>query len=179
MYCNGIIVRRQSDEKYRGLDSCGAGENWYLADDPEFEAFYDEYIERTYYNYPDGSWVSVCTDLSYIQKYISESQKRGIEYRLILCETEIPNPQFDAAGFEKTFLGYDYAYTGGDYYSAVYQEAPYIFAHFALNENGLFETLDEMKAYLSDREEFVRTHPPLTLEAGDFTVYKLWEIQHI
>ena len=31
MYCNGIIVRRKTDEKYKGVDSCGAGENWYLA----------------------------------------------------------------------------------------------------------------------------------------------------
>lgn len=179
MYCNGIIVRRKTDEKYKGVDSCGAGENWYLSDDPGFEAFYDENIERTYYNCPEGSWVSACTDLDYVRKYINESQKRGIKYRLILCETEIPQPQFDPQGIEKTFLGYDYAYTGGDYYSAVYQEVPYVFAHFALNENGLFETEDEIKAYLADREEFVRTHPPLSLEVGDFTVYKLWEIQHL
>ena len=161
MYCNGIIVRRKTDEKYKGVDSCGAGENWYLSDDPGFEAFYDENIERTYYNCPEGSWVSACTDLDYVRKYIAESQKRGIKYRLILCETEIPQPQFDPQGLEKTFLGYDYAY------------------HFALNENGLFETEDEIKAYLADREEFVKTHPPLSLEVGDFTVYKLWEIQHL
>ncbi len=176
MYCNGIIVRRQSDGKYRGLDSCGADENWYLSTEPDFEPFYEENIERTYYDMPQGSWVAACTDMEYIRKYIAESQKRGIPYRLILCETDIPQPQFDAAGLEKTFLGYDYAYTGGDYYSAVYQEVPYVFAHLALNENGLFETEDEMKAYLAEREEFIKTHPPLTLEVGDFTVYKLWEL---
>ena len=71
MYCNGIIVRRESDEKYRGIDSCDSrGENWYLYDDPELEAFYEENIERTYYDMGIGNWVCVCTDMEYIRKYI-------------------------------------------------------------------------------------------------------------
>ncbi len=179
MYCNGIIVRQQSDEKYRGLDSCGAVENWYLCTEPDFEPFYEENIERTYYNLLPHSWVAACTDMDYIRRYLEKSKELGIPYRLILCETDIPQPQFDPQGLEKTFLGYDYAYTGGDYYSAVYQEMPYVFAHFALNENGLFETQDEIRAYLADREEFISTHPPYTLEDGDFAVYRLWEIKHL
>ena len=180
MYCNGIIVRSQSDEKYRGIDSCGSsGENWYLSDDPGFEQFYEENIELTYYNVPQGSRVAACTDTDYIRKYVKKSQEMGIEYRLILCETDIPQPQFDPAGLEKTFLGYDYAYAGGDYYSAVYNEVPCVFPQFTLNENGLFETYEEMTKYLAARQEYVSTHPPLTLEVGDFTVYKLWELKSI
>ena len=178
MYCNGIIVRRQSPQKYRGIDSCGPqGENWYFYDDPEFEPFFEENIELTYYDLPQGSRVAACTDTEYVRKYIEKSQKMGIPYRLILCETDIPQPQFDPTDLEKTFLGYDYAYTGGDYYSAVYNEVPYVFPQFTLNENGLFETEDEIRAYLIEREKYVSTHPPLTLEVGDFTVYKLWELK--
>ncbi len=180
MYCNGIVVRRQSDERYKGIDSCDSkGENWYFYDDPEFEQFYDEHIELTCYDFPEGSRVAACTDTEYIRKYIETSQERGIKYRLILCETDIPQPQFDPTGLEKTFLGYDYAYTGGDYYSAVYNEVPYVFPQFSLNDNELFETEGEIRAYLAEREKYVSTHPPLTLETGDFAVYRLWEIQHL
>ena len=180
MYCNGIVVRRQSDERYKGIDSCDSkGENWYFYDDPEFEQFYDEHIELTCYDFPEGSRVAACTDTEYIRKYIKTSQERGIEYRLILCETDIPQPQFDPTGLEKTFLGYDYAYTGGDYYSAVYNEVPYVFPQFSLNDNELFETYEEMTKYLAARQEYVSTHPPLTLETGDFAVYKLWELKSI
>ena len=178
MYCNGIVVRRQSDERYKGIDSCDSkGENWYFYDDPGFEPFYEEHIELTCYDFPEGSRVAACTDTEYIRKYIKTSQERGIEYRLILCETDIPQPQFDPTGLEKTFLGYDYAYTGGDYYSAVYNEVPYVFPQFSLNDNELFETYEEMTKYLAARQEYVSTHPPLTLEVGDFTVYRLWEIK--
>ena len=177
MQCNGIIVRRQSDEKYRGIDSCDSkGENWYFYDDPEFSHFFDENIELTYYDIPQGSRVAACTDMDYIKKYIRKSREMGIQYRLILCETDIPQPRFDPTDLEKTFLGYDYAYTGGDYYSAVYNEVHYVFRQFRLNENELFETEQEIRDYLTEREKYVSTHPPLTLEVGDFTVYKLWEL---
>ena len=180
MYCNGIIIRRESDEKYRGIDSCDSrGENWYLYDDPELEAFYEENIERTYYDMGIENRVCVCTDMEYIRKYIKKSQELGIKYRLLLCETNIPQPQFEPPKCERIFLGYDYAYTGGDYFSAVYNEVPYVFSQFKVNENELLGTYEEMTAYLAARQEFVSTHPPYTLEGGDFAVYRLWELKDL
>ena len=180
MHFNGIIIKRRTECSYRGLDSCAreVGENWYLCDDDaEFEEYYDEHIGLTYYNIEDGSRVSACTDTDFIKRYCEESKKRGIPYRLLLVESDIPEPDMDDPPKDRVFLGYDYAYTGGDYYSAVYEEVPIVFPHLKLNGNGLFGTIEEMNAYLAEREEFVRTHTPLTLEVGDFAVFGVWEIK--
>lgn len=42
--------------------------------------------------------------------------------------------------------------------------------------NGLFETREEIDAYLAKRKAFEDTHPPYTLETGDFTVFKVYEM---
>ncbi|MCR5607872.1 MAG: hypothetical protein K6G26_02275, partial [Lachnospiraceae bacterium] len=88
-----------------------------------------------------------------------------------------PNPILEYDDFEKVFLGYDYAYATGDNYSALYNEVPYIFSKFKLNNNGLFETEEEIREYIKEREKFINENPPLTLESGDFTVIRLYEVK--
>ena len=73
-------------------------------------------------------------------------------------------------------MGFDYAYEFPDNYSAVYNEIPFVFPECKLNENGLFETREEIDAYLVKRNAFKDTHPPYTLETGDFTVFKVYEM---
>ena len=73
-------------------------------------------------------------------------------------------------------MGFDYAYEFPDNYSAVYNEIPFVFPECKLNENVLFETKEEIDAYLVKRKEFEDTHPPYTLETGDFTVFKVYEM---
>ena len=182
MYTNGLIVQRLADKPshYKGIDGSGfsaeVGENWFLSKEGRFEEYCDEEIERTFYNYGCGEWVSACTDRAHIREYIGEAEKRGIPFRLILCESYVPQPIMEDVPQKKTFLGYDYAYAGGDYYSAVYNEIPLVFDSFRLNENGLFDSEEELREYLAVRKGFERTHPPYTLEVGDFVIYKLWEV---
>lgn len=70
----------------------------------------------------------------------------------------------DCPDFKKIFLGYDYAYAAGDNYSAVYNEIPFVFTQFQLNQYGLFQTREEIEEYIVAREKFKLTHPPLMLE---------------
>ena len=72
--------------------------------------------------------------------------------------------------------GYDYAYENGDNYSAVYNEVPFVFSEFELNENGLFQTKEEIVEYISKREGYEKTHKPYTLEVGDFTIFEVYEV---
>ena len=113
MYRNGIIIQSIKNNGYKGVDGSGfsadSAENWYLnnyQDCADFEEYYDEYINRTYYNTDEKSFVAVCNDWNYIEKYITESKKRGIPFRIILCETEIPKQVFLGAAwtdYVKTF----------------------------------------------------------------------------
>ena len=184
MYVNGIVIQKYASNPYKGIDGSGWSENtgcnWYFNYDEQlsefFEPFYDEHIGKTYWNLEAHSWVAACNNMDYINSYVEESKKRGIQYRLLLCESEIPSPTMKASGLKKKFLGYDYAYARGDNYSAVYNEIPFVFPQFKLNPNGLFETEEEIRRYMFERESFKKTHPLYTLEEGDFTIFRLHEI---
>ncbi len=184
MFVNGIVVQKYSDNPYKGIDGSGFSEktaqNWFLNYEEDladsFGAYYDENIGMTYWDLSSRSRVAACNDMDHIYKYVREAEKRNIRYRLLLCETDIPSPRFDSTGLKKIFLGYDYAYAGGDNYSAVYNEIPFVFPQFQLNRYGLFRTREEIGEYLAARERFKQTHPPLTLEEGDFAVFRLHEI---
>ncbi len=184
MTVNGIVVQEYSDNSYRGIDGSGFSEksaqNWFLnyveGVSDSFEPYYDENIGKTYWELGDNTWIAACNDMDHIYKYIKEAEKLNIKYRLLLCETDVPNPKFDRPDLKKIFLGYDYAYAAGDNYSAVYNEIPFVFPQFQLNQYGLFQTKEEIEEYIAARERFKRTHPPLILEEGDFVVFKLYEI---
>ena len=182
MFVNGIIVQRYVDIIYKGIDGCGfsTGENWFFNCDErvseDFEPYYDDIINKTFCNLGDHTWIAACNDMNYINKYIKEAEKQSIKYRLLLCETDLSYPRFDCPDFKKTFLGYDYAYPSGDNYSAVYNEIPYVFPQFQLNQYGLFQTREEIEKYIAERERFKLTRPQLTLEAGDFVIFRLHEI---
>ncbi|MBQ8826210.1 MAG: hypothetical protein IJ007_03870 [Oscillospiraceae bacterium] len=184
MYTNGIVIQSYKYSGYKGIDGSGfsanSAKNWYFNYDDKlsehFEPFYDENIGLTYYDIKEYTHVSVCTDWQYINKYISESDSLGIKYRLLLCQTEIADPIMDMPDLKKEFLGFDYAYANGDNYSAVYNEIPFVFPQFSLNQNGLFNTEKEIREYISQREKFKAEHPPYTLEEGEFVIFKLYEL---
>lgn len=184
MYVNGFIIQELVENGYKGVDGSGfssnTGKNWYLSfrDDyaSEFDPHYDEEICKYEWIMDPHTWVGACTDIEYIRRYISVSKKLGIKYRLMVVMTDIPNPSMELPpDIELRFVGYDYAYETPDNYSAVYNEIPFVFPEFKLNENGLFETREELEEYLKKREEFEKTHPPYTLEVGDFTIFKVFE----
>ena len=184
MIVNGIVVQKYSDNSYKGIDGSGfsrnSAQNWFLTYDENapdyFESYYDENIGKTFWILDKHSWIAACNDMEYICKYTEEAEKRNIKYRLLLCETDIPNPKFDCPDFKKVFLGYDYAYAAGDNYSAVYNEIPFVFPQFQLNQYGLFQTREGIEEYIAAREQFKLTHPPLTLEEGDFVIFRLHEV---
>ena len=184
MFINGIVVQSCSDNTYKGIDGSGFGkdpaQNWFLnyCEDVSdfFESYYDENIGRTYWDISDHTRIAACSDMEHIYRYVEEAEKHNIRYRLLLCETDVPDPVFDCPDLEKIFLGYDYAYASGDNYSAVYNEIPFVFPQFRLNKYGLFQTREEIENYIAAREQFRQTHPPLTLEAGDFVIFRLHEV---
>lgn len=110
MYINGIVIQKYVSNSYKGIDGSGWNENtgcnWYFNDDEQlsefYEPFYDEYIGMTYWNLNKHSWVAAYNNMDYINKYVEDSEKRSIQYRLLLCESEVPNPTMKVSGLKKS-----------------------------------------------------------------------------
>lgn len=178
LYVNGIIVQMKKEEKYQGVE----GDNWYfnyIDNKGEFQKYFDEKIEVFLH---DENYVDCCNDMDYIVRYIKESKKRNITYRLLLCETVKQKPQFQE-NVKSKILGFDYAYAGGSYYSCINNDihANRIseFKDILLNEYGLFDTEDEILQFIELRNNLKYKYPKETFEEGEFIIYRLREIYNL
>lgn len=171
-------MQRQIKRYYQGVD----GDNWYLNDGSfeELDNFYEENIEKAW---EDNDYVDVCNNLEYLKKYIDISQKENIMYKSILCVTEKIFPQMTLLlDANIKFLGYDYAYPGGSYYSAILNDViPKRIPEFIdikLNSCGLFDTYEAVMEFVNLRKRLQGKKTVVTeyLEEGDFVIYKLYEI---
>lgn len=180
-YVNGIVIQRKRDEKYQGIDSGINDDAWYLnymyEKDNELVRDYDKYVDIS-----EGSFeiIEACINDQFIKKYILFSKKIGVDIRLILCETILDSPLYDASNLELEFLGYDYAYPGGVYYSCIYNDIfddrIKEFYGTKLNKNGLFDTEDELDAFIQKREYLKNIYKKGMFESGVFVKYRLYEI---
>ncbi len=87
---NGIIFQKTENRKYRGVDGC----NWYLNDmyQDTLGKYFDHNIDMSWEN---ENYVDVCSDREFIYDYIRLSQREGIDFRMMLCETEKPYPKIE------------------------------------------------------------------------------------
>ena len=175
---NGYIIQRKPVSGYYGVD----GDNWYLnycSDKACFENFYDENIDKAW---DDPNCVDCCSDVEYMRCCIEESLKLGIEFRVLLCSTSRKKPVLEKNSLKKAgnVLGYDYAYSGGSYYSCVLNDIIsgriQEFSGIHLNENGLFDSYEEAEAFKRFREKIKSANSNYEFEEGDFIIYKITEV---
>lgn len=172
-------MQKQNKGFYQGIE----GDNWYLNYDSfdELGNYFEKNIERAWEN---SDYVDTCSDIKYIQKYISISQIKNIDFRVLACMTEKRSPQMILPDqMHIKFLGYDYAYSGGSYYSAVLNDVVSRrisqFADISLNDFGIFETYQQVTDFINQREAIrkKKCYEREYLEEGDFIIYKLYELK--
>lgn len=172
---NGIVFQRDIKGKYKGIE----GDNWYLNElFPEiFEEYFCENIEKSWY---DTDYVDVSNDILFIEKYKEVSIINNIKFRMLMCETEKEKPQMQNIFWKSRFIGYDYAYLGGSYYSAVLNDICSgrieQFSKYKLNRFGLFDDINRLKDFISHRDYYMKQCSEEIIERGDFVIYKLSEI---
>ncbi len=172
---NGVIFQKEDNKKYKGVE----GYNWYLNDIYQelLGDYFDEYIDKSWYS---SNYVDVCNEETFINNYIVLSQKEHIKFRILLCETERLYPRMENYLYNPKFIGYDYAYAGGSYYSAVLNDicSKRIkeFTIFTLNSYGLFEELKDINKFVEMRNQLIIHRNENLFEKGDFLIYKLYEI---
>ena len=170
---NGIIVQVKEDRDYKGVE----GDNWFY-DNEQLDAFRDYYDDSIDLSWDDTRYVDVCNNIDYIRRYTAVLGEQNINFRLLLCETEKDLPIFDSTDIiDKKFLGYDYAYPGGSYYSAVYNDFVLRkfdeFSGIKLNENGLLLSEEDLDNFIKLRTDLKDKY---SFENGDFIKYKLYEV---
>lgn len=175
---NGYVIQKKSASNYCGIE----GDNWYLnnyKDRSYFLEFFDENIDKAWDNL---NFVDCCADDEYMRCYIEESIKLGIDLRVLLCSTSRKMPELKKIQLGKigNVLGYDYAYSGGSYYSCILNDIISgrieEFNKFHLNESGLFNSYEEAEEFMLCREELKSTSDKYVFEEGDFIIYKITEI---
>lgn len=175
MHDKWSVISKKECRKYQGVE----GNNWYLNDlYPEsLGKYFDDYIDKAWCT---PNYVDVCSEEAFINAYIELSRSRDIKFRMLLCETEKPYPRIDKISWDKKFIGYDYAYSGGSYYSAVLNDICSRrieeFADIQLNEYGLFSEIDGLNKFIKSRNLFAQASSEYVIEMGSFVVYKLFEI---
>lgn len=184
MTVNGVIFQRRADglwawregREYRGVD----GDDWYLEDElwdvreQPWRALRDRVVgylgaleERSHF---DPGLLVAIDDPSWMRLYAEVSEALGVGYRMLLCETDLPRPAMGDLGLECDFLGYDCAWPGGDYCSAVLCDLVggrvFELSDVPLNANGLIPTREAAEAFLWRRERLKARYPESSFEGG-------------
>lgn len=176
--CNGYIIQKKIMTTYKGIE----GDNWYLnycTKNSYFEEFYNANIDKVWEN---PGYVDCCADEIYMKRYIEESRKIGIDFRILLCATSRSFPSIEKIELGKIgeILGYDYADSGGSYYSCILNDilSKRIeeFKKIRVNKNGLFDTYEEAEEFGEYRKKLISSNSGYDFEEGDYIVYKIAEI---
>lgn len=186
---NGIVIKEKLNLKneYLGIE----GNNWFIdleyekIEESQREYFHKYYCANVEMAWRDQNYVDCCSDINHIYKYQDICQRNNIDYVTLFCESEKMNPIWENKKDYKIedkliFLGYDYAYAGGSFYSCVLNDVMSKridqFSHVKLNEYGLISTEEEMVAFIILREELKNKLEKYTFEEGEFIIYKLWQV---
>jgi hypothetical protein len=189
LHSNGFLVKRIDSEyakgfgQYKGIQ----GDCWPINEHSipkeisvEETKYLSNFLENNIMlNGSDNTYVDVCPNIYFLKRYINACLISGFKIQVIYCKTQkrFPECDVDQNGRNFKFIGYDYGYSGGDYYSCVYGDVKRIpeMAHFNLNRYGLFNGESEILEFIKLRSELEKMKPHLTFECGDFTIYQLWE----
>ena len=119
--------------------------------------------------------------------YAEKCRANGIMTRLLYCEVlsqcgskKQPNWGNSAAA---SFLGYDYAYPSGDYFSVILNELLYPETNYAfhwkaqLNQYGLVPSLEVMHSLVKERTSLMnQSDGSLLHEKGNFVLYRIFAL---
>lgn len=187
LYSNGLIVRAidKIHEKYLGVE----GDCWNIDEDTEGidqqeGKFLNNYCsENVNISWSDDNVVEVSCDINFVNRYVNAYLKANIQFIVLFCKTNktIPNCHLNIENQTNDnliFIGFDYAYSGGSFYSCVFSD---LFSKripelldIELNEYGLINSEEELSNFIKRRNELIINDEADMFEVGEFTVYKLW-----
>lgn len=182
---NGFLVtsspEKIGDAVYHGVDT----EPWPLGTSLQISSQWLQQEEACYLNL---SFVFLA-GLNDTVTYFKACQNQINSSMVLCCEISAPNMQYKLElhkqyGKSSKFLGYDYAYPSGSYYSAIVNDIICRTTPLSkqrkteLNQNGLFSTEDALCGFIRDRGLAVsQDKPPYFYEHGDFVAFRLFYVE--
>lgn len=177
MKANGLIVVENTESWYKGVDRYP----WPLKQ-------YDPILHRMLFQMHQVSWdCDMIQDLEFALHYQTVANKHAQGAEVLYGEfMDVRLPTYSIDLFEKItgrceFIGWDYSYAGGDFYSCVDNDLSlkkdlfYNLLNY-VNQNGLFETEADVNTFIKLRKKLRRKYPVESFEIGPFYKAKLFRV---
>ncbi len=161
---------------YHGVDT----EAWPIG--PLFQSQNAKMIyEESFFGLP------LLIDLDSAMQYCRDCVKEGKNFRLLYCEVltdgmDTPDSE-RCCPADKVFLGYDYSYSSGDYYSALLNDVIWGETCLSvkwkkhLNGYGLFSSEEMLQGFIEDRQALLKDgQSEMAFELGDFAAFRLFSV---
>lgn len=135
-------------------------------------------IESSWY---DEQAIDGCNSIKFLNKYLDACINAQINFLVLYCKTNRTMPSYRQVDTTDNFrfLGYDYAYPGGSFYSCVfndlYSRRIYELHNIELNEYGLISSEEMLIQFVERRNELVKYDQNSLFEQGHFVTYELWQ----
>lgn len=176
---NGFVIQEiseASDKPYKGIE----GNNWFFyIQNAEIEAIYNKKIgDRAW---ADDHYLECFNYMPFLSDCIKYCLNTDQKFRVLFCRTELPEPEVSLhKNMRLKFLGYDYAFPSGYFYSCVQNDLVLrTFLEFdgiQLNSKGLLKDRQQLEHFLEIRKELCKIYPYCTFEEGEITAYMLYEL---
>lgn len=183
---NGFIVVGSSIT-INGISYCGIDTDVWPADIRSFSELAKLQCENCVADYEQVFLL----DMKSAVQYYECCCLNGIPARLLYCESATEGTFYETTSFctsleRAHFLGYDYAYPNGDYYSAIVNDVIYRELDFSskwkaqLNKHGLFPSFETVSSFANGRDRALllankdRSAP--VFELGQFSIFRIFQI---
>ncbi len=175
---NGYIIQELDNNSK--LNYCGVeGYNWdFCSNNKELSEYYNNHIDKSCI---DNTHIDCCNDENFLLKCTKYCDENKINYRVIYCKTSLVNPIMESIpSLKMDFIGHDFAYAGGSFYSCVKNDLIYRsfteFKNIKLNAYGLIENEENLARFIIIRNKLKREKNFKEFEDGYFICYKLYNV---
>jgi hypothetical protein len=185
---SGFLVQTKS-VGYKGFYGLLEDDIWPLdltnEKNQELKKYFYDFIHLAW---KDDNRVDLCENHDFVKKYYKACNDEEFNTDIKFCMASKNQPNINPSQIKKIiqnaeFVGYDYAWSGGDFYSAVFSD---VFTKritglmdLNLNQYGLFDTEESIVEFVKRRNKLIEvsSDPIAEFEGGDFCYYKIWVMQ--
>ena len=184
---NGFIITREVTSSYNGIDNDAWPLDYEDTNDVRIGQIHNKLVFNSELH---NDSVALLTDIDELLYYKKKCLALQLPIRTLYCETEKSMPKFkqklsDRFAVNSCFIGYYFADCLPDYHSCIKNELlyhPFIYNSKISNQlgkDGLFKEISSVNEFIKERTVLKDGENSRYFEKGDFTIYKLYNIDNL